>query len=278
MTLVIATVAWAGARLRLRHHPVWLPLTLVALAGYTLLVGADAAVVRAALMGGLTVVALAVGRRADPLVALVVAACVMTGLQPGLLVDLGFQLSFLATLGLLVVLPPLAPRLAAWPWPLRGVAEPLVATVAAQLAVEPLLAYTFGQVSLIAPVVNLLAAPWVPLVMVGALAVVGLGLLGVPLLTEVAALMTTLAATPLLAVVEWGARLPFASASVPPPPAPAVVAIYALLAAVAALLLTPDPAVRVRRALVVAGRSLPALGLAGLATAAGVVWLLLLRA
>jgi competence protein ComEC len=234
-------------------------------------------VVRAALMGGLTVLALALGRGSDPLVALAVAAAVMAGLFPPLLVDLGFQLSFLATLGLLVALPPLAVRLATWPWPVRLVAEPVAATLAAQLAVEPLLAHAFGRVSLIAPLVNLLVVPLVPAVMAGAVLVVGFSLVpGLLPLADLAAWLTTLAATPLLAVVTAGARLPFASLAVPAPPALLVGVLYAGLALVALPLLTPEPVVTARRALGLLRVAAPALGLLGLATAAGLVWLALL--
>jgi competence protein ComEC len=282
MTLVVAAVGWLGARLRLRHHPVGLPPALLAIAGYTWLVGAEPPVVRAALMGGLAATALALGRRADPLVALVGAAAVMAGAEPGLLGDLGFQLSFLATLGLLLALPPLAPRLAALPLPARLAAEPLAATVAAQLAVEPLLAHTFGRISPLAPLVNVLVAPWVPLVMAGAASVALLGLVaaalgqpGVPLLSELAGGLTTLAATPLLAVVEAGARLPFASVSLPAPPLSVTLALYGLLALLGLPLLTPAPAATVRQVWQAGRAALPALGLAGLALGAGLVWLAL---
>lgn len=283
MTLVVAAVGALGARLRLRHHPVGLPLALLTIAGYTWLVGAEPSVVRAAAMGSLAVTALALGRRADPLVALVCAAAVMAGAAPGLLGDLSFQLSFLATLGLLLALPPLAPRLAALPLPARLAAEPLAATVAAQLAVTPLLAHTFGRVSPLAPLINVLVAPWVPLVMAGAAGVALLGLsaaaLGQPgilLLSELMAVLTALAAAPLLAAVEAGARLPWASVRLPAPSLPVTLALYGLLALLSLPLLTPAPAATVRQVWQAGRVALPALGLAGLALGAGLIWLALL--
>jgi competence protein ComEC len=174
-------------------------------------------------------------------------------------------------------MPVLAPRLATWPWPLRLVAEPLAATVAAQLAVEPLLAHTFGRVSLIAPLVNLMVAPWVPVVMAGAVLVVAFSLVpGLLPLADLAAWLTTLAATPLLAAVTIGARLPFASLAVPAPPPPLVVALYAGLAVIASPLLTPEPAATVGRAVGRLRRTAPGLAVLGLATAVGLVWLALL--
>jgi competence protein ComEC len=284
MTLVVAAVAWLAARLRVGRHPVGLVPTLLAIAAYTFVVGAEPSVTRAAIMGGVVVVALAFGRAADPLAALILAAAVMAGWQPAVLGDLGFQLSFLATLGLLLALPPLAPRLVALPWPARLIVAPLAATLAAQAAVEPLLAHTFGRISLVSPLVNLLAAPWIPLIMIGGLTIAMAGLVGgallgqpsIPILTELAAGATTLAATPLLAAVEVGARLPLANVSVPAPPLPVVLAIYALLALLALPLLTPDPATTLRRALPMLRPAFPALGLLSLALTAGLVWLAIL--
>ena len=278
MTLVVAFMAWIGASLHMRHRRVWVPVTLISLAAYTALVGGDPAVARAGLMGGLGVLALATGRRADPLLTLVVAAAVMTGLQPSLLVDLGFQLSFLATLGLLVALQPLRPRLAMAPWLARALVVSLATTVAAQIAVEPLLAYTFGRVSLIAPVTNLLVEPWAPLVMAGALGVAVFALLGLSWLADLAGWLTVVAATPLLWAVETSARLPFASIAVPPPTASGVSAIYVALLAFAALLLAPHPGATLGRVAALGRVHASTLGLIALVMAATTIWTALLLA
>lgn len=276
MALVTGFLAGLGAGLGGRARGIWALVTLAAVAGYAFLVGGDPAVVRAAIMGGLAVAALAVGRRADPLLALILAAAVMAGLQPSVLGDLGFRLSFLATLGLVLVVPPVATRLAAWPRPARLAAEALAATLAAQVAVEPLLAHATGQLTPIAPLINLLVAPFVPLVMLGGALLALVGLPGLPLLTELAAWVTTAAALPLVLLVQTGARLPLAGVLVPPPSAAAVLAIYAGLLLLAAPLLTAAPAATLRRGLVAARPALPALGLLGLAGAAVAVWLAVL--
>lgn len=285
VSLVVGLVMWLVLRLRLRHTPLGLLLALVAIAGFTLLVGADPAVVRAALMGGIAVTALAIGRPADPLTSLTVTVALMAGLQPALLSDLGFQLSALATLGLLLVMPPLKPCLAALPAAARWPVEALAATLAASVAVQPLLTATFGQLSLIAPLANLLAAPWVPLVMAGGVAVAVLGLaaapiLGdpfVPVLSDLAGWATMLAIAPLLAVVEIGAALPLATVALPPPPPAVTLTLYVLLAVLALPLLTPAPALTTRRALAAARAAWPAIGLVSLAATAGAIWFAVAR-
>ncbi len=75
---------------------------LACIAVYTLLVGAGASVVRAALMGGLTLFAVQLGRRQDGFNTLAIVALVMALINPNVLWDAGFQLSFLATLGLVL--------------------------------------------------------------------------------------------------------------------------------------------------------------------------------
>ena len=71
--------------------------------GYTALVGTDPPVLRALVMGSISMVALAYGERADSLRILAFTAVILVGFSPlSLVYDAGFQLSFLATLGILV--------------------------------------------------------------------------------------------------------------------------------------------------------------------------------
>jgi competence protein ComEC len=82
-------------------------IVVAGLVAYTLLVGASASVVRAAVMGSLTVLARALKRPNDALNALAASAIGMTAWNPFFLYDIGFQLSFLATLGLILYVTPL---------------------------------------------------------------------------------------------------------------------------------------------------------------------------
>ena len=83
------------------------PLAIVGILIYTFLVGADAAVSRAAVMGLVWVIAIWVGRPGLALNSLIFSGFVLTLLNPLILWDVGFQLSFIATLGLILVVPPL---------------------------------------------------------------------------------------------------------------------------------------------------------------------------
>jgi len=150
---------------------------LLGIALYTVLVGADAAVVRAAIMGALLVIATRLlGRPTFAPAGLFTAALAMTLVNPFILWDVGFQLSFAATLGLMLYVgpwsrwtqnnlqriadPQTASRLT------RTLSEVILATMAAMLLTLPLILYHFERLSLISPVANLFILPAQPGVMI----------------------------------------------------------------------------------------------------------------
>ncbi len=151
-------------------------LAAVGIGLYTLLVGASASVVRAAVMGGLGLFAGQVGRRQVGLNTLGATAVAMLAFRPAWLWDAGFQLSFLATLGMILYAGPLqagfvrlagrwlpagaAERAAGW------VGEYFLFTLAAQVFTLPVQVTQFGQVSLVSLVANPLILPAQPPVMV----------------------------------------------------------------------------------------------------------------
>lgn len=151
----------------------------LAVAGYVVLVGASPAVVRAALMAGALLVSRLGGSPAHAASALMAAVVVMLVVSPAALWDVGFQLSALATGGLIILGAPLEQRLTRWPGWIR---TPVALTVAAQLATLPVLLATFEQVSLVAPLANVVVVPLVPAVMAGSAlaAIVGALAAGVP--------------------------------------------------------------------------------------------------
>jgi competence protein ComEC len=169
-------------------------LTVAGIALYVLFVGADAAVVRAGIMGGLFATAIYLGRRATAYVSLFAAAALLTLVRPLALWDIGFQLSFAATLSLLLFTPTLERLLERAfsglsppkdPSPaIRAVSAALVVTVAAQVLTLPLIIYHFGRLSLVSPLANLLIVPVQPAIMTvgGAATLAAL----VPLLTPLA--------------------------------------------------------------------------------------------
>ncbi len=145
---------WSRSRTVLATAPV--------VAGYVLLSGSGPAAVRSAVMAGAGMLAATGGRRTDPLPMLALAAAGMLALQPALVKDVGFQLSFLGTLGIILMASPLAARI---PGP-RILVEPFVVTIAAQLATVPVMAGTFGVLSVSGPVANALVLPLLPILIV----------------------------------------------------------------------------------------------------------------
>lgn len=138
---------------------------VIAICLFAILVGFSATVVRASMMAGLLLVAHAFGRMYLVLRALMLAGVVMLVINPYLLVyDIGFQLSFLATLGLILISPLIDSKLTFVPAKF-GIRTFLVATISTQIAVLPLLLYHIGEFSLVAVIVNVLVLPAVPVAM-----------------------------------------------------------------------------------------------------------------
>jgi competence protein ComEC len=164
---------------------------LSAIVVYTILVGADPAVVRAAFMGGLSLFAGLIGRRQYGPLALTITAGMMAFKNPHVLWDVGFQLSFAATLGLVLYADPLqntfTKLISRWvpEEKVQGLAGPVgeffLFTFAAQVTTLPLMAYHFGTISWIAFLANPVILPVQPPIMIlGGLALI-LGLIWYPL-------------------------------------------------------------------------------------------------
>ncbi len=175
LTHVVAISGWniaivaaiVGALLRPleeRRGGRWLAPSAAAatIVAYVVLTGASPSVVRAALMAGAMMVARFGGSRAHAASALCLAAVVMLIAAPSVLWDVGFQLSALATGGLIAFGASVEARLAGWPAWLR---EPVALTLAAQLATLPVVVGSFERLSLVAPLANVVVVPLVPLVM-----------------------------------------------------------------------------------------------------------------
>lgn len=209
---------------------------------YALLVGASASVVRAALMGVAYLISLRLmGRPTLAVAGLFTAAFAMTLHNPLTLWDVGFQLSFTATLGLLLYAGPWTDKLqrgaAGLPRPaLNLLTEGLVVTLAAQVLTLPLILFHFGRLSLASLPANLLVLPAQPAVMLtGGLALLA-GVVWSPL-GRVAGLPAWLFLTYTLGVIEQLARLPWASVPLRLSPA-ALIAVYAAIAGLTLLAAT----------------------------------------
>jgi competence protein ComEC len=199
--VVLFAVRWA------RAGPVITAVVCaVALVGFVILARPSPSVVRAAAMGAIGLLGLAVSRPRAAMPALAAGVITLILLDPELSADAGFTLSVLATSGLLI----LAPR---WRDGLRrarvpaGVAEALAVPAAAQLACAPVIAGLSGTISLVAVPANLLVVPAIaPATLLG----VGAAVLS-PVWPDGAEFAAWLAGWPvhwLVLVATYGARVP----------------------------------------------------------------------
>jgi competence protein ComEC len=159
LLVLLAMPVLAALGLPLRARLLWV-LGLIAV--YVPLAGAGPSIQRAGIMGALSVLATLAGRRASRFYALVLAAVVLLVLEPGIAADVGWQLSFAAVLGILLLAAPLRAGIAARIGT-RGrrhaLAEGAAMTIAATLATAPLIAFHFEAISTTTLVANLLALP-----------------------------------------------------------------------------------------------------------------------
>ncbi len=194
--------------------------TWVALGGlwlYTALVGAAAAVVRAAVMGSLVIVARREGWRLHGPTTLAAAAWLMSLADPFILHDVGFQLSIAATAGIFLFQPTISARLlhllgrltsaerATFLLPLLE--ESFVVTLAAQITTTPIIIATFHRLSLITLLTNFLILPAQPYVMLFGGVALAAALLWLPL--------GRLLAAPAWAVLEYTIRVVRGTAALP---------------------------------------------------------------
>ena len=205
-------------------------LTLAGVAAYVALAGGGPAALRAALMAGCGLLLSGTGRRADPLPLLAVVAAGLLIVDPGLCRDVGFAFSFLGTLGILLLAGPIAKRV---PGP-RLFVEPFAVTAAAQLATTPVMAATFGVVSIAGPVANAVVVPAVPLLVLLGWVGAAAGCLA-PSLGWLPLQLTGVMTGALLAVARWVASIPGAAVHVSGWPLSWTLAELALSAAAAAV-------------------------------------------
>ncbi|MDP3724927.1 MAG: ComEC/Rec2 family competence protein, partial [Nanoarchaeota archaeon] len=140
--------------------------TILVVIAFVLMTGAEASVVRAAIMGCVAAIAPFVGRIYAPRNSIILAALVMALWNPNILLrDLGFQLSFLALLGIIYLAPALTRFFRVKEKGFLNWKENLITTLSAQLMVTPLLIAVFGSVSATSLLSNLLILELIPFTM-----------------------------------------------------------------------------------------------------------------
>jgi competence protein ComEC len=206
---------------------------------YAALAGASASVIRAAVMADAYLFAVILDRRGDLVNSLALSALALLWWNPRFLFDVGFQLTYLATLGILVVLPRCEAALTAVPRVLRWPVESVSITLAATIMTLPILAAAFNRV---APVGILANLPIVPLSgLITALGTAACALLlatpaGLPWLNHANAWLVDL----LFATAAWFAAWPWSTVRVYTP-TPGMLAAYYAIGAACLLALSPDP-------------------------------------
>lgn len=185
-------------------------LTLLMVVFYSLLTGFQVPVIRAAIMVGFTFLAQILGREKTGWWVLLFTAGLMLLYNPHWLFNISFQLSFLATAGVVVVAPMLLESFKRLPQILR---QDLAVTLAAQALVLPIIVYNFHQFSLVGVLANIFVLWTIPLVMVSGLAVLVFSLFS-SLLAQMAGLIPATLLTYFIYTVGMFAKLPGASLEV----------------------------------------------------------------
>ncbi len=193
-----------------------------------LMTGGAPSATRAASMSLIAVFARASARTFIALRILGVVVLAMVAWNPLYLVyDPGFQLSVLATLGLILFIPPIAERIQ-WITEKFGLREIVAATLSTQLMVLPLLLYQNGLFSVVSLPANLLALIAVPYAMFAAIIAAIAGMIAGPF-ALVIALPALALLSYIIAVAKFFAALPFATLSIPAFSAWWMLAAYALI-------------------------------------------------
>lgn len=183
-------------------------LGIFGLITFVILTGAQASVVRASVMAFLFLLARQLGRKGNLVIALTFVACIMLIINPMILrFDIGFQLSFMAVLGLIYITPIFEKLLSRWP---KLINESMSATLGAQIMTIPILLFNFGRLSLIAPIANVLVLPIIPVTMaIGFISTV-VGLINI-YLGQIFAWIPWIFLKYIVVITEYLSKIPFAS-------------------------------------------------------------------
>jgi competence protein ComEC len=187
-----------------RHHAFYLSIFLILF--YVLMIGAPSSAIRAAIMGILYLTAQHFGRIASGERPVVFAATLMLFFNPLLLrYDIGFQLSFLAILGIIYFYQFFFEKFKKLPKTIR---EALSSTLSAQALTFPILIYNFGQFSLISPLTNVLILPFLPIITILGFIFSFLGIIIEPI-GYLLSFLCWLLLNYLLKVVELCSKIPY---------------------------------------------------------------------
>lgn len=197
----------------------------IALILFLILTGLQPSVLRAVIMGFAALIGIGLRRKVKQLGSLLVAAVLLLLFNPLWIWDLGFQLSFLATLGLIVTASPITKRLG---WLPPVLASSIAVPLAAAIWTLPLLLYVFSVVAIYTLPINILATPLISIVSIGGM----LSALAALILPDAGSTLANLLYHPthwLLQLVEFFAGLPGSTVAVGSISIGQMLAIYTLI-------------------------------------------------
>lgn len=208
-----------------RYFEKWtrIGVTLFGLVGFVFLVGAGPTIVRASIMGSLGILGIVIGRKSIPLLSLFIASLVMVIFDYKVLTDISFQLSCLATLGIILFAHKAEVVMNTQPVPqkpakpiysiLEVIKSDLRVTLAAQVFTLSLLLWYFGRISLISPLANIAVGWLVAPIMYLGMVVIILSFVFKPL-AYILAFILWVPLTIFITLITLFSKVPFASINV----------------------------------------------------------------
>lgn len=207
IALIVMVIMHLAISLGIRRQKAFW-ITLLIIIFYVFLIGLPASAVRGATMALLVLYAKRLGRLSTSINSLLFAAFLMLMVNPMLLIyDIGFQLSFMAVLGILYLSPILKRKFKKLP-EMGEVKSILIITLSAQLMTLPLIIFYFHIASLVSLLANILVLPAIPFLMIWSMAGVMVGLVSV-WLGRILGLISWLGVSYIMKISSWLVGLPF---------------------------------------------------------------------
>ncbi len=189
---------------------------IIFLTMFVYVTGFEPSVLRAVLMADVLLVSAILYREPDVYAALAVSCIILLVASPGMLFNIGFQLSYGATLGIVMLYKNIS-RLVTCRFIPGKAAEVLSATLAAQFGVLPLTLIHFNKLSLISVISNILAAPLLELITILGTLMALLGQFSI-VLSRLAGYLNNVFLSALLYITKWSSSVPFATVRTVTPP------------------------------------------------------------
>lgn len=226
VAFIILPLTFIFKKMHLPNLPANL-ITILVLILFVFVTGFSASVVRAVIMGIIILTGKIIMRETDIYTSIAAAAVILLSVNPFTLFDIGFQLSFAATISLVLFYPKIKVYTVHKYIP-EIISDTLAATLAAQVGVIPVTLYYFNNLSIISILSNLLVVPVVQIITIIGFIMVFTGLLNIYGALLVGYINNTFLSF-VLFVTETSAKLPFASIKLPTPSLTLILLYYCWL-------------------------------------------------